>query len=218
MTDPQRQRCRLTFAKCDPMRFTGHLDLHHTWERMLRRAGAPVAHTQGFNPRQRISLGLALPLGFTSECELIDVWLEEPMPPEKLQSDLAGAAPPGLIIRAVRIVDQSEPSLQKQMLAATYEVFLHQDAAPPDLSARVDELLNSPEIQRQRRGKDYDLRPLVESLETRQPDGAGATLLMRLAARDGATGRPEEVLLSLDLDPLAARIHRTKIHLEGKEN
>jgi radical SAM-linked protein len=213
MTDSQRHRYRLTFAKGDPMRFTGHLDLHHTWERMLRRAGAPVAHTQGYNPRQRISLGLALPLGFTSECELIDVWLDELMPPEKLQVYLNCTAPPGLLIQAVQIVDQREPSLQKQMLAATYEVFLDQDAAPPDLSARVQDLMQCSELPRQRRGKDYDLRPLIEALEVGQANRSSTALHMRLAAREGATGRPEEVLLSLDLDPHTARIHRKIIHL-----
>jgi radical SAM-linked protein len=213
MTDSQRHRYRLTFAKQDPMRFTGHLDLHHAWERLLRRAGAPVAHTQGYNPRLRISLGLALPLGFTSECELIDVWLDELMPPEKLQVDLNSAAPPGLLLKAIQIVDQREPSLQKQMLAATYEVFLDQDAAPPDLSARVQDLLQCSELPRQRRGKDYDLRLLIEALEVQQADSSSTVLQMSLAAREGATGRPEEVLLSLDLDPHTARIHRKIMHL-----
>ena len=50
MTEPQRHRYRITFAKEDAMRFTGHLYLHHAWERTLRRAGAPLAHTQGYNP------------------------------------------------------------------------------------------------------------------------------------------------------------------------
>jgi hypothetical protein len=38
-------------------------------------------------------------------------------------------------------------------------------------------------------------------------------LYMRLAAREGATGRPEEVLESLGLDPTAARIERTALIL-----
>ena len=46
-------------------------------------------------------------------------------------------------------------------------------------------------------------------------DGAGILLVMRLSARDAATGRPEEALLSLGLDPLAARIHRKHIHLKS---
>ena len=59
------------------MRFTGHLDLHRAWERTFRRAGLPLAYSQGFNPHPRLNLASALPLGFTSEGEVIDVWLEQ---------------------------------------------------------------------------------------------------------------------------------------------
>jgi hypothetical protein len=33
----------------------------------------------------------------------------------------------------------------------------------------------------------------------------------RLAAREGATGRPEEVIAEMGYDPLAARVHRTRL-------
>ena len=52
----------------------------------------------------------------------------------------------------------------------------------------------------------HNLRPLVEALEL---DDEG--LWMRLSALPSATGRPDEVLLALELDPLALRIHRTKL-------
>ena len=38
-------------------------------------------------------------------------------------------------------------------------------------------------------------------------------LLIRLAAREGATGRPEELLEALGVDPMAVRIERTKLYL-----
>ncbi len=60
------QRLRLTFAKTAAMRYTGHLDLHTTWERTLRRARLPLAYSQGFHPQPKIQLASALPLGFTS--------------------------------------------------------------------------------------------------------------------------------------------------------
>jgi radical SAM-linked protein len=70
-------RLRITFAKTEAMRFTGHLDLHRTWERCFRRARLPLAYTQGFNPHPRLNLAAALPLGFTSQGEMIDAWLEQ---------------------------------------------------------------------------------------------------------------------------------------------
>jgi radical SAM-linked protein len=48
------------------MRYTGHLDLYRTWERTLRRAGLPLAYSQGFKPHPRIVLACALPLGCTT--------------------------------------------------------------------------------------------------------------------------------------------------------
>jgi radical SAM-linked protein len=73
-------RVRIHFHKTEAMRFTGHLDLHKAWERALRRAGSRsalrLAYSQGFHPQPRIHLACALPLGFTSECEVVDVWLE----------------------------------------------------------------------------------------------------------------------------------------------
>ena len=70
-------RYRLTFGKEERIRFTGHLDIHRAWERTFRRAGLPLAYRQGFNPRPRLNIGSALPLGHSSTAELMDFWLEE---------------------------------------------------------------------------------------------------------------------------------------------
>ena len=57
-------RLRITFAKTDEMRFTGHLDLHRTWERIFRRAGLPLAYSQGFHPQPAHQPGLRTTFGF----------------------------------------------------------------------------------------------------------------------------------------------------------
>ena len=54
-----------------------HLDLAATGERGLRRAELPLEDTRGFNPRPRLQFAAALPVGLTSEAELVDVWLTE---------------------------------------------------------------------------------------------------------------------------------------------
>ena len=77
----------------------------------------------------------------------------------------------------------------------------------PDLQARVTDLLATASLERERRGKPYDLRPLIEGLKAENE----TVLDLRLAARANATGRPEEVLLALGIDPLTARVHRTAL-------
>lgn len=57
------QRLRFAYAKGEALRYISHLDLARTWERAFRRAGLPVAYSQGFNPKPRFQIAAALPWG-----------------------------------------------------------------------------------------------------------------------------------------------------------
>jgi radical SAM-linked protein len=206
MTEEARVRYRLHFHKTEAMRFTGHLDLHRALERTIRRAGLPLAYSRGFSPHPRLQLAAALPLGFVSRAEIADLWLEQPVEPPDVLARLQAAAPPGMDFLEAQVAPADEPALQRQVTASTYTVRLT-DPLPPDLDDRVRSLLAAPTVLRQRRGKAYDLRPLIAHLEHQ---GRGR-LLMRLSARDGATGRPDEVLEALGLDPLAADVERVSL-------
>ncbi len=208
MMDLDRVRYRLSFRKTEAMRFTGHLDLYRALERTIRRAGLPLAYRGGFSPHPRLHLASALPLGFTSRAELADLWLEQPVGALEVLEALKGAAPPGLLFVDVQVAPAPEPALQEQVVSATFGVSLA-EPTPEDLGQRVRTLLSSSSLVRQRRGKPYDLRPLIDTLEITGP----GTLVMRLSAREGATGRPDEVLEALGLDPLSARIERMSMTL-----
>ncbi len=210
-------RLRITFAKTDDMRFTGHLDLHRTWERIFRRAGLPLAYSHGFHPQPRINLASALPLGFTSEAELADVWLEEWQPLEKISDALKAALPPGLSLLDIKETELNAPNLQNQVIASEYVVTL---LDPVDhLHEHLLELKQASSLPRDRRGKKYDLRPLILDLDRLPDDEKGRSRLkMRLSAEEGATGRPEEVLNALDIPPEAARVHRTMLFFRSNGN
>jgi radical SAM-linked protein len=211
---PQLTRYRLKFRKTAGMRFTGMLDVQRSLERTLRRARMKVAYTRGFNPHPRLSLGAALPLSLTSDCELADVWLEGNEDPAGLLAGLQREQPPGLEILEMKRVPEGEPSLEMQIVAAEYLAEFESTASSREIRDRVRALLEMDSLPRQRRGKTYDLRPLIEELEVQ--DGS-AVLRMRLASREGATGRPDEVLLALGLDPAAARICRTRLFLSPSD-
>lgn len=205
------QRLRLTFAKTEAMRYTGHLDLHTAWERTFRRARLPLAYSQGHHPQPRLQLAAALPLGFTSECEIADAWLETAQDLGAARAALEAALPPGLALLAIAEASPAEPALQTQVYSAEYTVILDTGWSAEELDARLAALLAQPEIRRVRRGKAYDLRPLIESAERA---GDARTLRLRLAAREGATGRPEEVVEALGASPIGARFHRTRLILK----
>jgi radical SAM-linked protein len=198
-------RVRLTFTKQDALRYTGHLDLHKIIERSIRRARLPLAYSQGYHPQPRINLAAALPLGFSSRAEVMDIWLNQAV--EDVISSLQGRVPPGLIILDAKPVDDRAPSLQSQVIGAEYEVEITEAESASNLSEKIASVLASESIPRVRRKKAYDLRPLVEEL-TLITDGK---LFMRLSARAGATGRPEEVLDVMGIPIENARIERTKL-------
>jgi radical SAM-linked protein len=203
-------RLRLTFSKQGPLRYTGHLDLHNLWERAARRAGLPLAYSQGFHPQPKINLASALPLGFSSRAEVMDIWLKEDSEVSRLRSDLQAALPADIQILDIQAIDERAPKLQTIVVSAEYEATLSEPV--PDLEQKIAALLEAASLPRERRGKAYDLRPLIESVEAAPAEGSEKKrLVMRLAARESATGRPEEVLDALGVPIESARIERTRL-------
>jgi len=234
-------RLRITFAKSGALRYTGHLDLQTTWERTIRRAGLPLVYTQGFHPGPRVQIASALPLGFLGRAEIVDIWLQENAVAAPAVMDLLQpAAPPGLIIVSVELVAESGPALQTQVSSAEYQVTLLDPVDEEALARRLAETLKVDSLLRQRRGKTYDLRPLIEELSIMLPTPMPSTstgdyripsdtdvragrageqairIFMRLAARAAATARPEEVLDVLGIPLESTRIERTRLILKSE--
>jgi radical SAM-linked protein len=204
-------RARITFTKQGPLRYTGHLDLHRLWERAMRRAELPITYSQGFHPQPKISLAAALPLGFSSRSEVLDVRLNDDIPVEEIATRLKESLPPDIQVLKVESVDERAPALQTQVLSATYEARLSEPIDPSELTRRVEEMMKAETLPRERRGKFYDLRPLIEMLSVITEANGKVWLRMVLAAREGATGRPEEVLTALGIEPDTVRVERTRL-------
>lgn len=206
-------RARITFSKTGPLRYVGHLDLQTLWERAARRAQLPLAYSHGFHPQAKITFAAALPLGFSSRAEVMDMRLAQDVQLQDLPSRLQRALPSGIIILGVKSVDEAEPALQMQVSAAEYEVTLIDRIDLDTLRGRIDRVLGEMSLPRTRRGKAYDLRPLIETIEVLQAveGNLPEMLFMRLSARESATGRPEEVLDELGISANAARIERSRL-------
>ena len=208
-------RIRITFITPGPLRYTGHLDLHKLWERAARRAELPLAYSQGFHPQPKMNMAAALPLGFSSRCEVLDMKLEQDIPLADLPTRLNSTLPSGLQVVGVEEVDERAPALQTQVLAAEYEVTLTEPVEEAELERRIQSVKDLQSISRERRGKMYDLRPLIEELRIMESEKEQAPIpqkiFMRLTAREGATGRPEEVLDVLGIAFEGTRIERTRL-------
>lgn len=209
MTDPNAPvvtRWRIRFSKEGALRFISHLDLHKLWERALRRSALPVRYSEGYSPRARLNLAAALPLGFASQAEWLDLWLNGCLTEDAVLSAITPCLPADIRIIEIASVDLKSPALQTLVHATRYQITIP-NASPQALEKKVAEFLAQPEILRERRGKAYDLRPLVEHMAI-SPEGI---ISLQLTALPHATGRPEEVLDVLGIDFSDADICRVEL-------
>lgn len=160
-------RIRLSYSKLGKVRFTGHRDVAHLWERALRKARVPVAMSAGFTPRPRLAFGLALPTGAESKVELLDVILDgevEAGELEELAPRLTAALPVGLDVTDVWRPAPDAGSLQESVVASTWVMLVDGDDVPGAVR-RVDEA-GEVVLARERKGERVvdDIRPAILAL------------------------------------------------------
>jgi radical SAM-linked protein len=86
----------LEFSKIGKMKYVGHLDLLKLFQRAVNRSGLPVAYSQGFNPHQRLSFALPLPLGAEGLAELVEIEWQKQLPADQIIESLNQQTPAGL--------------------------------------------------------------------------------------------------------------------------
>lgn len=95
---------RARFSKSGRAVYISHLDLLHTLQKAFCRADLKVKHSEGFNPHPYTSIALPLPLGMSSDCELLDFRLAEEVQPGSIAARLNPVLPEG-----IEITDVYEP-------------------------------------------------------------------------------------------------------------
>jgi radical SAM-linked protein len=211
-TPPTKQRLRLHFTRDESLKFIGHLDMARTWQRIARRANLPLAYSEGFNPQPRLTFAAALPVGCTSDHEELDMVLSPPCVIDEVKVQLDRALPAGMKVISIAELALNAPALQMQLQAAEFEIAVEGEAAIGLLPERVAQFIAATEVMRDRRGKVYNLRPLVQTLSI-EPGRTDRVVVIqsRLQANEAGTGRPDELAAALGLDPAMVKIKRTKL-------
>lgn len=204
-------RCRVLYQKAEPLRYTGMLDIQHIWERLFRRAHLSLAYSQGFHPQPRIQQAAPLPLGFLSSCELLDFWLDDSESIPVITEKIRKYTHPGLDITYIEEIDLTAPILQSQLESSSYLVNSILAIDPVLFAEKWDCLMAESTVIRTRRGKEYDLRPLIRSIDAVEPENGFVGFRLTLSAREAATGRPEEVIAAMEMDPFSFRYKREKL-------
>jgi radical SAM-linked protein len=206
---PPRSKYRVRFSKAGDLRLVSHHDLMHCLERMFRRADLPVPVTQGFNPRPRLWFAQSLALGVIGLNEVLELELNEPLPPEEVHRRLAAQCPPGLAILTVRSIDLRASG---QVRRAHFRLALTQSV--PDLPERCARFLAQEHhwVERTRpQHRRLDIRPFVRTLV-----GRADNLEMALWVTPYRAVRPDELVQALGLPGIVesgAVLERTDLEL-----
>jgi len=192
------QKLRLRYAKRGPLRFTSHRDIARAFERALRRAGVPMAYSQGFTPHPKISWIGASPTGVASEAEYVEIQVVERVDPVRLVTRLDAVLPPGLdLLEAVPAAGQG--SLTERIEASRWRIELP-GVSREQLQDAVDRLLAVEEVQVERLTKqgmrNIDVRPAIVGAEVsgiNEPYG-----ILELVVRQLTPAvRPDDVMSAL---------------------
>ena len=216
------QRLRIRFRRGPAVKFISHLDIMRLWQRALIRAGIPLAYSEGFNPRPRLSLAAPLAVGVTSEAELMDITLARPASPHFFTAAVSQQLPPGIEILQVHQVAPTLPSLQSQVRYTEYEVGLEAEKGQKEVAAALASLLALKHLpwqhQRDTGPRHYDLRALIDDLWLIDWRNGRGTIGMRLCCDSGGSGRPEQVTAALGFTHRPESLHRTKLILGPGSN
>jgi radical SAM-linked protein len=216
-------RLRVRYAKLGKIRFISHRDTARVWERALRRAGVPVASSEGFTPRPRVSFGLALPTGAESIAEYLDLELVEGADPgdvEPLAERLTAVLPGGFTALLATTIEPGTGSLQDLVTSVTWELSTSAVAEASFVSTAADRLLSAAALplERERKGERRvdDVRPLIVSLTT---SADGVTMIAELSTV-GRNLRPAELasLAFPGIEPGSLRVLRTHQWIEHDED
>ncbi len=197
-------KVRVKFSKYGAVKFIGHLDVMHYFQKAIRRAGIDIAYSEGFSPHQIMSFASPLSVGHTSEGEYFDIEVHTFEGEAEMQRKLKAQMVEGFDILKVRLLAPGEGNAMASVAAAGYLVSLGSDlkkrldaqAASQVGSDWKDKLLafyqreNIPVVKKTKKGqREINLREGIYQLEIRGDD-----IYMLLDAGSGSNIKPAFVM------------------------
>jgi radical SAM family uncharacterized protein/radical SAM-linked protein len=206
------QRLRVWFGKHGEMALVSHLDLVRLYDRAVRRASLPIAYTGGFHPNPRIMIANALPLGATSDGEIVDFELSQAMDVEQFKERLASQLPEDIPVYQVEEVSLTAPAATQVLERAEYciTVAASEGASLQQLQDWIEVIKRQEAIwwektTKSRKKQQVNLRDRLFELELVESDKPEAyptdSAVVRYVGscrNDGTLLRPEHLVYMLD--------------------
>ena len=191
---------RLLFEKKGNASWMSHLDLMRLFQRAFKRAGLPLTHTQGFNPRPSVSIALPLSVGVESNCELLDFTLDG----QNVSYDEILQRLNSTLVEGVRIVEVYEQGRKIRDLALLRCILnLEYDTQIPDCAMENLQALFSREsliVQKKTKNGivDQDIIPMIRSITITQEE-SNILQLNAVICCQNPTLNPMQLLAAIDV-------------------
>ena len=177
---------RLLFEKTGNAIWISHLDLMRLFQRSFKRAGLPLTHTQGFNPRPSVSIALPLSVGVESRCELLDFDLYG----EKIPNDEILARLNAALVEGVKVLNVYDDGRKIKHLAyLDCIVSLEYDSGIPDNAREaVETLFAGTEVTVEKKSKngirEENIIPMIRKLSVSAVDDHTLELQARVCCQN----------------------------------
>lgn len=223
---------RIRYSKLGRVRFVGHRDIARAFERAFRVERWPLAFTEGFAPRPKVSFGLALSVGHESDAEYLDVELARSLDVTDACSGLDAALPDGVQVTGAAPLEARAPALQEAVSCVGWRIEVlgpeGESVEPDAVQALVDAVFAAETLPlaRERKGHTQvdDVRPALRAASVRtgaaggvdpQDRVGGATVVLDAETSTHPVGiRPAELIAVLGGALTCGRVRRTNQWIE----
>lgn len=209
---------RLLFEKTGSAVWMSHLDLMRLFQRAFKRAGLPLTHTQGFNPRPSVSIALPMSVGVSSACELLDFDLEGEIPSCKIIQQALNS----VLVAGVRVLDvYSQGRKIRDLSLLACQLDMEYDAGVPNNAEdKLRQLFSCDSLIVEKRRKngmvEQDIVPMIRRMNIQQHD-SHTLRLTALHCCQNPTLNPLQIPAAIEkylpeLKPDFSKCHRLEIY------
>ncbi|MGN0962548.1 MAG: TIGR03936 family radical SAM-associated protein, partial [Clostridia bacterium] len=186
---------RINYEIRGPLAFLSHLEIMRLWQRAMLRCHLPIAWSQGFNPRPKLSLGPARNVGVEGLSEYLDAEFSTDVKSAALIEKLNGILPDGVRVLKAREIPTGTKMLEAVINEAVYKVtFLN--GMPEDAADKVKALMDADQclyLRKSPKGeKEIDLRSYLLGIDLQ-----GDTMFLSVKTGTSGSLRVAELLTVL---------------------
>ncbi len=209
---------RALFEKTGNAIYISHLDLMRLFQRAFKRAGLPLTHTKGFNPRPSVSIALPLSLGVESGCELLDFDLEgEAISCDEIMTRLNNS-----LVEGVRVLSvyENDTKLKNLALLECILTMEYDCGVPSSALERISALFCQDEVIVEKKSKngvsEQNIIPMIRRIRT-IPENSNELSLHALVCCQNPTLNPMQLNAAIikylpDLQPDFVRCRRVEVY------